>query len=190
MTAFLLQKVVEGLDRPITRPEAVSVVTFFLLAKSLDCEPPPPVGPATSKVEVKGDRVEVSVEYSARPSVIVASSAGKRLGFQGITKLTSVKVENPSEALKGAISKVSKRVTFDQVTDLWRLEMAPLPQSLSTQSRVQFQGVTDLRSMTVGPIAEALNIESRVVFDGIVHLWKNDVQSVPQALSDALHGVQ
>ena len=68
--------------------------------------------------------------------------------------------------------------------------MAPLPQSLSAQPRVEFQGVTDLRSMTVGPIAEALNIESRVVFDGIVHLWKNDVQSVPQALSDALHGVQ
>jgi len=190
VTAFLLQKVVDGLDRPPTRPETVNVVTFYLLEKSLDCEPPPPVGPATSKVEVKGEGVVVSVEYSARPSVVVASGAGRRLRFQGITNLTSVKAENPPEALKGAVSQVSKRVVFDQVTSLWRHEMAPVPQLLSAQPRVRFQGVTDLQSIPVEPITQALNIENRVVFDGIVHLWHNDAQPVPQELSDALQSVQ
>jgi hypothetical protein len=190
VTAFLIQKDVEGLGRPPTRPEAIDVVTFYLLTKTLDCEPPPPTEPATSGVVVKGQGVQVSVEYSARPSVVVVSNAGKRLGFQGITNLTSVSTGNPPEALKDAVAQVPKRVKFDQITVLWSHDMASLPQSLSAQPRVRFQGVTDLRSIQVEPITQSLNIENRVVFDGIIHLWQPELQPVPQALSGALQGVQ
>jgi len=210
VTDFLLERTNAELGRPLTKPEAVKVVTAYLLQQTFECEvtpgptatptptatvtptptPTPTSGPATTQIIVKGEGVTTSVLSSGPPSSLAAPDSASRAIFERVTSLFPLILASPPEAFLASVSTVPGRIVFERTTRIWSAMLEPIPQALSASPRARFERLTHVWSTPVQPMPQSPTVAERVVVEGITDLWSKNVNPVPESLVAALNQVQ